>query len=387
MSIGVPREQVAEVFGRSLTVSMLWGAWAAIAMAFSLSAATALVEGTSAAWIGFALVTTTTLTLAAVSWRPSVWASLLHLLAGAGATYGIAVLVLVEYPVEGFARTALVAVPWIVIVLTASPRPRSSVAIWWATAGYAAGSVAIIVALGVVDLPWELNVPATVAFVLVFVVRAYDAWNLRSGRREAAGLHRAQRRVREIEIRREFEERATARLHDTALNHLLAIGGRGSGPLDHALRAAILHDLDLIVGRDWSEESRAEDPSVLESAVSVARRRGLEVRVSGTPEVLERLDPEVTAALRDAVTQCLVNVADHSGADRAEVSVATDGDELTVAVVDDGAGFDPGSVPPDRLGLRTSVRGRIEQVGGEVRLWSTPGVGTTVLLAVPEADA
>jgi len=53
-------------------------------------------------------------------------------------------------------------------------------------------------------------------------------------------------------------------------------------------------------------------------------------------------------------------------------------------VMDSGAGFDEREVPEDRIGLRTSIRARIEQEGGGVRLWSTKGVGTTVVLTVPE---
>ena len=38
----------------------------------------------------------------------------------------------------------------------------------------------------------------------------------------------------------------------------------------------------------------------------------------------------------------------------------------------------------DRIGLRTSIRARIEQEGGVVRLWTTEGIGTTIVLTVPE---
>ncbi|BDZ65677.1 sensor histidine kinase [Agromyces mangrovi Wang et al. 2018] len=361
------------------------GAYAALGAAWTMALLSALLSGAAGAWASVGVLTGLAATLALVVARPSVWTSVLHLVVGGIATYVVAVLVLADFPLPDFASTMMVAVPWIVIILSGTPRPRSAVAAWWAALAYVVGLVSLAAATTVVGLPWSLNVPATVALALVLTVRVYDARNLRSGRREAAGLHRAQRRVREIEIRREFESRATERLHDTALNHLLALGGRGSGPLDPALRSAILHDLELIVGRDWSEEAREPGRSVLQSAVSIAQRHGLDVRVSGTPEAIDRLHPEAMAALRDAITQCLVNVADHSGAHEAEVSVATDGSELTVAVVDDGSGFDPEAVPEDRLGIRASVRGRIERVGGEVQLWSTPGVGTTVLLAVPEA--
>ena len=88
--------------------------------------------------------------------------------------------------------------------------------------------------------------------------------------------------------------------------------------------------------------------------------------------------------LADAVAQCLVNVARHAGVDEAELALGYGGGEVTVAVMDSGAGFDEREVPEDRIGLRTSIRARIEQEGGAVRLWSTKGVGTTVVLTVPE---
>jgi signal transduction histidine kinase len=59
------------------------------------------------------------------------------------------------------------------------------------------------------------------------------------------------------------------------------------------------------------------------------------------------------------------------------------GDDVTVTVIDGGVGFDVDAVPADRLGLRLSVRGRIEQVGVDVRVWSGECTGTAVLMRVP----
>ena len=70
--------------------------------------------------------------------------------------------------------------------------------------------------------------------------------------------------------------------------------------------------------------------------------------------------------------------------DEAELALGYGAGEVTVAVMDSGIGFDEGEVPEDRIGLRTSIRARIEQEGGTVRLWSTKGVGTTIVLTVPE---
>ena len=41
----------------------------------------------------------------------------------------------------------------------------------------------------------------------------------------------------------------------------------------------------------------------------------------------------------------------------------------------------------DRLGLRQSVRKRIERLGGSVVIWSRPGAGTSVLLTLPAGPA
>ena len=52
-------------------------------------------------------------------------------------------------------------------------------------------------------------------------------------------------------------------------------------------------------------------------------------------------------------------------------------------VIDHGVGFDPNAVPSARLGLRNSVVGRIEALGGGVRVWSQPGSGASVLIVMP----
>ncbi|RXZ50228.1 sensor histidine kinase, partial [Agromyces binzhouensis] len=125
-------------------------------------------------------------------------------------------------------------------------------------------------------------------------------------------------------------------------------------------------------------------PAPLSEAFGVARDAGLAVNVSGPPEVLAAVGPRRRSAIESAVAQCLMNVARHAGVDDVEVVLGRADGEVTVVVVDDGRGFDPDHVPDDRIGLRTSIRGRIEQEGGRARVWSRPGVGTTVLLAVPE---
>jgi signal transduction histidine kinase len=49
-------------------------------------------------------------------------------------------------------------------------------------------------------------------------------------------------------------------------------------------------------------------------------------------------------------------------------------------ISDDGRGFDADAVPADRLGLRVSIRERVDAVGGSASVRSTPGGGTVVVL-------
>ncbi len=90
----------------------------------------------------------------------------------------------------------------------------------------------------------------------------------------------------------------------------------------------------------------------------------------------------VTAAV-GALRACLDNVLAHSGVDAAEIVVSTTDSFVTWTVSDAGSGFDLGAVPSDRLGLKSSVFGRVESEGGTVKVWTSPGSGTSVLFTLP----
>jgi signal transduction histidine kinase len=64
------------------------------------------------------------------------------------------------------------------------------------------------------------------------------------------------------------------------------------------------------------------------------------------------------------------------------VVVSRQGGDVTAAVEDDGAGFDPEAAAPGRLGL-VCMRERVELLGGELSVESSPGSGTTVIARVP----
>ena len=53
-------------------------------------------------------------------------------------------------------------------------------------------------------------------------------------------------------------------------------------------------------------------------------------------------------------------------------------------VTDAGVGFNISDIDEARLGFKDSVVARLKEVGGNARLFSSPGAGTTVVLEVPK---
>jgi len=75
---------------------------------------------------------------------------------------------------------------------------------------------------------------------------------------------------------------------------------------------------------------------------------------------------------------------------KAWVLVEDEPETVTVSVRDDGCGAAPErfaqAEEQGRLGVAQSIRGRIADLGGTVRLTSAPGQGTEVELTVPRAS-
>jgi signal transduction histidine kinase len=95
---------------------------------------------------------------------------------------------------------------------------------------------------------------------------------------------------------------------------------------------------------------------------------------------VQRYDRSVESAVYFCCMEALQNVAKHaSGATQIVVTLRDDG-ALRFEIRDDGAGFESQIVAGAGL---ANMRDRIEAVGGELTLVSTPGMGTRVVGSVP----
>ncbi|MGH9002392.1 MAG: sensor histidine kinase, partial [Acidimicrobiia bacterium] len=98
----------------------------------------------------------------------------------------------------------------------------------------------------------------------------------------------------------------------------------------------------------------------------------------------DRISPAVERHLFRVVQEALSNVVRHASAPHVRIEMQVTGDAVTVVVGDDGVGFDPEAraIAARRLGL-TSMRERVESLGGRFEVVSAPGQGTTVTAEVP----
>jgi signal transduction histidine kinase len=98
-----------------------------------------------------------------------------------------------------------------------------------------------------------------------------------------------------------------------------------------------------------------------------------------------RFAPEIETAVYRVVQEAVTNAARHAAADRIEVTLAATDTELTVAIRDDGQGFDVrAALQPERqpFGL-LSMRERVATLDGSVDVTSEPGRGTVVEARIP----
>jgi signal transduction histidine kinase/ligand-binding sensor domain-containing protein len=94
------------------------------------------------------------------------------------------------------------------------------------------------------------------------------------------------------------------------------------------------------------------------------------------------LTSDVRHHLLLVVKEALNNAVKHSRAGQILVSASLEGSVLSICVIDDGEGFDPGTTAVGADGLR-NMRERMAGVGGELGIASEAGRGTRVELRLP----
>lgn len=184
-------------------------------------------------------------------------------------------------------------------------------------------------------------------------------------------------------------ERLSRAVHDGVLQTLAFINRRGreiGGESDELAELAAEQERSLreLVARSHTPRVARGDID-LRLGLGALEGPGLSVVTPAEPVIVDGHTGEEVLA---AVEASLDNVARHAGED-ASAWVLLEGSRgsVRVTVRDNGVGMEPErletAAAQGRLGARTSIRGRIEDLGGTVTWTARPGSGCTVVLEVP----
>jgi signal transduction histidine kinase len=201
---------------------------------------------------------------------------------------------------------------------------------------------------------------------------------VRASRARMADAFEAERRRIERDLHDGAQQRLTGLIMTLGLAELEGAGGGADRELIGKARAearAALQELrDLVRG---IHPSVLTDRGLGAAVASLAERSAVPVDVHAD---LPRRPPEsVESAAYFVIAEALANVAKHSGATRARVSVRLAGAALVLEVRDDGAG---GADPSGGTGLQ-GLADRVAVHDGTLRLSSPPGGPTILRVEMP----
>ncbi len=114
---------------------------------------------------------------------------------------------------------------------------------------------------------------------------------------------------------------------------------------------------------------------------------GIQGKFSVGPGIEEAMfAPATGVQLLRVIQEALTNARKHGGARSVTVDLARADGEAVIVVQDDGAGFDPeqaaASARNDHYGLDFMAE-RMAEIGGSLKIQSTPGAGTRIVLRAP----
>lgn len=202
-----------------------------------------------------------------------------------------------------------------------------------------------------------------------------------------------------IEVQEETLRQVSRDLHDEFGQILTAVGAMLGRATRKASDPALLEDVEAVkrIVQDTlakvRDQSQMFRPAILDDfgleqtlewfATQFSRQTGIKVTLEGElPE--EALPPEAPIHVYRIVQEALSNVARHSRAREAWVSLSGRDGSLLLEVRDSGAGFevDGPSTRSGGTGLM-GMRERAEHLKGSLTIHSTPGRGTVVSVQVP----
>jgi signal transduction histidine kinase len=172
---------------------------------------------------------------------------------------------------------------------------------------------------------------------------------------------------------KESERRGTLKRAFREIEDLIDQANQSIRSLMLQLSPPVLQALGLTPALEWLAEE-----------IERIYKLSVQIKSDGTQIALE--EPAKTTIFR-AVRELLINVAKHANCDKAQINCGNEAGRVFISVTDQGDGFSyEASAWPNALesgfGL-SSIKDRIEYIGGDMSIVTAPGVGATVKIIFP----
>lgn len=139
------------------------------------------------------------------------------------------------------------------------------------------------------------------------------------------------------------------------------------------LRPSVLDNIGLLPALEWHCQE-------------FQKRSGIATTFKTTLEEL-KLPSKITTGVFRILQESLTNVARHAGATRVDAGVKIQKGQLIMTITDNGRGFITNGIENKKtLGI-LGMRERVDLMGGEFKMISTPGKGTTITVSIPVSSA
>ena len=264
----------------------------------------------------------------------------------------------------------------------------------WAVGRHWAGAVLAATAISLADISTRIEVRGSTWGNIFLLLLAAGIVGYTTGiLREAAELRAAAERAEAVQAERARLSRA---VHDGVLQVLGLVQRRGAevggeraelgrlaGEQEIALRALVQQD-----ARALSSPTRGVDEPA-DLMAGLERFQSAQVTVTG-PGRPVALPPHQAEELLAVVAACLDNVRRHVG-ELAPAWVFVDdlGSSVLVSVRDEGPGIPDGrlaqAAEEGRMGVSSSIYGRMTDLGGTAELVTGPALGTEWELTLPRS--
>lgn len=244
------------------------------------------------------------------------------------------------------------------------------------------------VEIGILDAVYAVILGGVILVIITMLRQAASAVDTA----QSAALERYANAVRQhaTEVER---VQVDAIVHDSVLTTLLSAASART-PEAKALAARMASDA---IGHLHAAEAVDPDDNSLVALDRLSERIRAAAAAFSSPFSIttrgidtQTVPVHVAEAVYSATVQAMVNSMQHAGGPEVERTLTIVGGgptaTVTIQVRDVGNGFDDSLVPSERLGLRVSIRERMAKVGGEARIQSSLGEGTTVLVMWPSSQ-